>query len=463
MRASLVAFCRVSAILATAVLAGCGGGGYGGDGGSTAPATLTLAVNPTTITLGQSATVTWTTNGASCTATGAWSGTKAASGSEMVAPADVGTFNYTLSCFGGGYGQSEVITVALTVNPASAFIRTVLVSSFAGTEALATDAKLASPRGIAVAPDATVRVVGTTLTEYDGRGKVQSAARKLARDIAGDTGIPSGPTGIVVNTTSAFVIDDRVNPGPAEFIYADKGGTIGAWSRGADSAVIVHAATDGAVYTGLALARNGQEAFLYATDFRNSKIDVFDASFRPQASSADSFAFDDPALPDGYAPFGIQAIEDGPRGRTRIYVTYARQLPPDDQVAAIGAGLGLVSVFDSSGRFLRQLVAPGGALNAPWGIALAPADFGPLANALLIGNSGDGTINAYDPESGAFIGTVSDADGRPIATERLWGIAFGNGGLNQPGNTLFFVAGMDDVHGSYGRIDVGGMPPPIDD
>jgi uncharacterized protein (TIGR03118 family) len=123
-----------------------------------------------------------------------------------------------------------------------------------------------------------------------------------------------------------------------------------------------------------------------------------------------------------------------------------------DEVA--GAGLGLVDVFDASGVFVKRLISPGGKLNAPWGIAMAPADFGQFSGHLLIGNFGDGTINAFDPSSGAHRGTLSKADGTPIVIDGLWGIAFGNGINAQPTNTLFYAAGpTDETHGVYGRID----------
>ena len=231
---------------------------------------------------------------------------------------------------------------------------------------------------------------------------------------------------------------------------------IGALPRGAASAdiVTVHSTNDGAVYMGVTVATDGTDSRLFVTDFHNNRIDVFDGSFRRLAPRAGRFS--DPTLPDGYAPFGIQAIEAAD-GSTRIYVTYARQVPPDNRGPAAGAGQGLVNVFDTRGRFLKRLVSPGGMLNAPWGVAAAPADFGSLGNALLVANSGDGRINAYDPESGRLIGTVSDADGRAIATPGLWGIAFGNGSNDQPRNTLFFAASTDDLDGIFGRIDPGPM------
>ncbi len=140
-------------------------------------------------------------------------------------------------------------------------------------------------------------------------------------------------------------------------------------------------------------------------------------------------------------------------------MTYAQQQAPDNHDNANGAGLGYVDIYDTNGKLIKQLVAKG-ALNAPWGIALAPKDFGALSNDLLVGNFGDGKINAYDPAAGTPLGTVNDSSGAAIATPGLWGIAFGNDANNQPHNTLFFAAGPNnEANGSYGRIDVGSTPP----
>jgi hypothetical protein len=161
----------------------------------------------------------------------------------------------------------------------------------------------------------------------------------------------------------------------------------------------------------------------------------------------------DRALPDGFAPFGIQAVSL--RGETVLFVTYAQPAPGSNTDHVNGAGLGLVNIFDTSGTLLRHFVPSGGRLNAPWGIALAPATFGSLSNAVLIGNFGDGLIHAYDPDTGAFVDSIRDSSGQPIAMPGLWGIAFGNGVRDQPVATLFFTAGIaNEVGGLYGRIDV---------
>ena len=239
-----------------------------------------------------------------------------------------------------------------------------------------------------------------TSTLYDGNGKPQPqpAASQLIVNLAAGANGAFNPTGIVANSsTTDFVVTAATKSGSSAFIFDGEGGMIAGWSPSVDRthAVTVYTDPNGAVYKGLAIAKNAGALFLYATDFHNNKIDVFDTHFAKQATSATAFAFTDPAIPAGYAPFGIQAINNGASGATQIYVTYAQQVAPDNHVNATGAGLGYVDIYDTNGVLIKQLIA-GGALNAPWGLALAPADFGTFSNALLVGNSGDGKINAYD-------------------------------------------------------------------
>jgi uncharacterized protein (TIGR03118 family) len=257
----------------------------------------------------------------------------------------------------------------------------------------------------------------------------------------------SGPTGIVFNGGSGFTVSAGGRSGPAIFIFVTEAGTVAGWSPGVDATNAV-VAFDGsslaASYKGAALATQGNASFLYAADFHNGRVDVFDSSF---ARVTPTGKFVDPNLPAGYAPFNVQAIGN------RLYVAYAKQ---DAQAAdeVPGAGLGVVDVFDTGGTFLQRLVT-GGALNAPWGIVMAPANFGTFSNALLVGNFGDGKINAFDPTTGSMLGTLSRSDGSPLVLDGLWGMAFGNGLNSQPANTLFYAAGPnDEAHGLYGRIDV---------
>ena len=449
------------------VAAGCsgGGGGNGGGGGQSMP-TVSLSVQPTSVVLGGSATLTWSSSaGTTCTASGAWTGAKAASGTESVAPATTGTQTYTLNCSGGTYSGNGSASTTLTVTAPSAFSATSLISDTAGTGALSVDPNLVNAWGIAFGPTSPAWVANNhteSSTLYDGNGKAQPAAAPLVVALPDSpAGVSFDPTGIVFNGSTDFVVSAAGKTGPARFIFDGEGGMISGWSSSVDAthAVTMYTDAGGAVYKGLAIASNGSGNFIYATDFHNNKVDVFDASFTRQAPTATSFAFTDPSLPAGYAPFGIQAIANGPGGATQLYVSYAQQAPPGNDNAN-GAGLGLIDIFDTNGTFVKHLVPVGGVLDGPWGMALAPADFGTLSNMLLVGNFGDGKINAFDPASGQFVGSIRNAGGTAFAVPGLWGIAFGNGAGNQPKNTLFYAAGTnDEANGAYGRIDVGATPP----
>ena len=443
----------------TLALTSCGGGGYGGGGTMPPPPpTVSISVAPTSIVLGQSATLTWSSNtGTTCTASGAWSGAQMATGSTAVTPNATGSVVYTLTCGGGAYSGNGIASATLTVTAPSAFSATRLVSDTAGTGALVTDANLVNPWGIAFGPTSPSWVANNkteTSTLYEGNGN--------ARPLIVDVGPAFDPTGIVYNGSTDFVVTSGANSAAAPFIFVGEGGKLAGWSSTVDPthAITVYTAADGAIYKGLAVANNGSGNFLYATDFHNVKIDVFNASFARQTPSPTSFTFTDPTLPIGYAPFGIQALKTGTAGATQIYVSYAAQQSPPTNDNANGPGLGLVDLYDTNGQFIKRLIPAGGLLNAPWGIALAPADFGTLSNALLVGNFGDGKINGYNPTTGAFVGTVADSTGNAFAVPGLWGIGFGNDAVNQPRNTLFYAAGTnDEVNGAYGRVDLGASPP----
>jgi uncharacterized protein (TIGR03118 family) len=449
------------------LIASCGGGGYGGGGMSTPPPTLTLSIAPTSVVLGHSATLTWASNtGTSCMASGAWSGAQATSGTLPVTPTAVGTLTYTLTCSGGAYSGSTSMSVTLTVTAmASGFSMTSLVADTPGTGAMATDANVVNSWGIAFGPAMSARVANNhsgTSTLHDGNGNAQPAAAPLVVRFAKGAEAGFGPTGMVFNGTGDFVLSGMGKSGAARFIFAGEGGMIAGWSPDVDrnNAITVYADAGGAVYKGLTVASNDRGNFLYATDFHNGKIDVFDANFQKQASSGMRFGFADPMMPAGYAPFGIQAVANGAGGATQLYVTYAKQLAPDNRDHENGAGLGLLNVFDTNGRLLAHLVRAGGALNAPWGIALAPPEFGTLSKVLLIANVGDGRINGYDAVNGRFVDTLADPTGRALAVPGLRGIAFGNDAHDQPHNTLFYAAGTNnDANGVFGRIDPGGSAP----
>ena len=464
----LSAACRLRAGLSllSLVVAACGGGGYGGSG-SPPPPMVTISVAPASIVLGQTAKLSWSaTAGSTCTASGAWSGAEAASGSQDVTPAATGTQTYTLTCGADKYTGGVAQSATLTVTTPTAFAATAMVADSPGVGAVATDANLVNAWGIAFGPTSAAWVANNhtqTSTLYDGNARAQPAAGPLVVNFAASAAaIAFDPTGIVYNATTDFTVTSGAASAPAAFIFAGEGGMIAGWSASVDLTHAINAYTDagGAVYKGLAIASNGTANFLYATDFHNGRVDVFDAHFVKQVPSAGSFAFIDPTRPAGYAPFGIQALKTGAASATELYVSYAQPSPPANHDNLNGAGLGLVDAFDTNGAFLRHVVAAGGRLNAPWGLALSPADFGSLASALLVGNFGDGRIIAYNPATGAYLGTVADAAGNAFAVPGLWGVAFGNDAANQPHNTLFYAAGPNnEANGVYGRLDVGATAP----
>jgi uncharacterized protein (TIGR03118 family) len=461
-----------------ALLVGCGGGGGGGYGGSAStpiPSTVTVKVSPASVAVGQTATVTWSSNsGTNCTASGAWSGSQPATGSKVITPTAAGSETFKLACSGGIYSNGTGSAVLTVTAPAAAvtavFSLTNLVADAAGGSAQNVDPKLVNPWGLSIAatnPAWTANNHSSTATLYDGNGKPQPqpAANQIIASFSPSTaGAAFAPTGIVFNgSASDFVVTSGATSGAGLYIFDGEGGMIAGWSPTVSltNAVTMYTDAAGAVYTGLAIATNAGNAFLYAADFHNGKIDVFNSSFAKQTTSASSFTFVDPAIPAGFAPYGIQAINNGASGAAQIYVTYAQQSSTGND-AATGAGQGYIDVYDTNGQLVKQLIPAGGALNAPWGLALAPANFGIFSNALLVGNFGDGKINAFDATTGAAMGTISDSSGAALATPGLWGLAFGNGADNQPVNTLFFTAGPNGMaNGVYGRIDLGATPPAL--
>jgi uncharacterized protein (TIGR03118 family) len=312
------------------------------------------------------------------------------------------------------------------------------------------DADLVNAWGIAFNPAGPAWVADNhsgKSTLYDGLG----AKNSLVVGIPDATGaVPLGAaTGVVFNGGNDFVVTQGADSGPALFIFASEDGVISAWAPNVPQpapSTVAHVAADrssvNAIYKGLALGSSGGNDFLYATDFHNGRVDIFNSNFGLTSLAGN---FTDPNTPAGFAPFGIQNIGG------KLFVTYAKQdaAAEDD---APGPGNGFVDIFDTSGNFLQRLVSQG-KLNSPWGLAVAPANFGELSNALLIGNFGDGRINAYDPVTGAPIATLSNAGGVPVAVNGLWGLQFGNGLTNQATNTLFFAAGPGgEDHGLFGRI-----------
>ena len=278
--------------------------------------------------------------------------------------------------------------------------------------------------------------------------------------VPGVDGAQGSPTGLVFNGGTGFVVNNGVASSPARFVFSGEDGTISAF-RGNPIVTVVpnpDAPAHGAIYKGLAIDSRTAGQHLYATDFHNGNVDVFDTSFHLVTLSGN---FTDPNLPAGFAPFGIQTIGD------TLYVTYALQdEDAEDDVA--GPGNGFVDAYDLNGNFIRR-VASAGELNAPWGLALAPEGFGRFSGDLLVGNFGDGRIHAFDPTTltldGEFeaIGLLHSAGGRPIQIEGLWALQFGHGTTATSANglttTLFFTAGpFDEEHGLFGSIALTEQP-----
>jgi uncharacterized protein (TIGR03118 family) len=439
----------------------------------TPPVAPSLAINvaPTTIVLGQGAVLSWSsTSATSCTASGAWSGPQPPQGTTTVKPATSGTFAYILNCatFSGSIAQSATLTVnpmavvskarsAAPVRHAARLVRTDLVADVGGTTALSADPNLTDPWGLVLAeklPAVVTSRKSSSATSYDGTGNAQPAARPLLVNLPATTGGAAfGAAGVVSNSSDGFVVSAGGRSASARLVYAGTSGRIAAWSPEVDvgSAIVTYATDDAAVYTALAIATSSSpgESRLYAADFRNGRVDVFDTAFRKEARSPTKFAFADPALPAGYAPFGIAVIDE------LVYVAYAQRA--SDRYPVSGPGLGLIAVFTVSGDFITRLVTSGGALNAPWSMVRAPAEAAALfRGALLVGNTGDGRINAFDAATGALMGSVTDATGAALVVPNLHGLALGNQYAEQPATTLFFTAGAHDgARGWYGRLDFG--------
>jgi uncharacterized protein (TIGR03118 family) len=260
--------------------------------------------------------------------------------------------------------------------------------------------------------------------------------------------VEGGPTGTVFNPTAGFALPLTAGGGKASFIFDSEDGKVRAWNgaQGTTAIVVANRSDEDAIYKGLAIADTSAGPRLYAADFHNARVDVFDGSFGLVPGG-----FVDPSLPSGYAPFGIQTIND------RVFVTYAKQdADAEDEVA--GQSLGFVDAFSTAGVLLGR-VAQHGQLNAPWGLALAPSSFGRFGGDLLVGNFGDGQINAYEElPNGHFEhrGELRGAGGGSLSIDGLWALQFGKAGNNGPAGTLFFTAGpAEETHGLFGSINPG--------
>jgi uncharacterized protein (TIGR03118 family) len=364
-----------------------------------------------------------------------------------------------VACGGGGAAGNQMVA-----QTSSGFADSALVSDKVGVVATTTtiDASLSNPWGVAIAPGLPFWIAdnnSNVSTLYSGTGAIQTDAITGMNDVgiaipASAAGVPANPTGQIYNGGGGFLIPTSAGQESALFIFDGEGGTIAAWASGSGAAAVT-AYDDGvanganhAVYKGLAVGTLNGATFLYATDLHNNKVDVFDTQFTKPAAMQGKFV--DPTMPSGFVPFGIVALNE------QLYVSYTKQdAAKHDETT--GAGLGYVDVFDFSGNFVNRF-ASAGALNAPWGMAIAPAGFGSLAGDLLIGNFGDGKINIFAPNGTALatsMGPLTVTNGGTITIPGLWSLVFGNGDADKPQTTLFYTAGFaDQTDGVFGSIAV---------
>ena len=318
-----------------------------------------------------------------------------------------------------------------------------LVNAWGLAASPGTDAKPGSPLWVADnGSDKATLYTGATATSVTKAGLVVSV-----------TG--AAPTGQVFNAAqSGFVVSDKQgHSGSSMFIFDTENGTIDGWNPavGATSSnpsTVTEVARDNganAVYKGLATAQASDgKTYLYATNFRSGRVEAYDSTFTPVQLPGGLFV--DPRLPAGYGPFGIAEING------KLDVTFAKQdATLHDDVA--GPGHGFVDVFTNDGTFVRRL-ASRGALDSPWGLALAPAGFGRFSGDLLVGNFGNGHINVYSPSTGAHLGQLRQQNGRPIVIDGLWGLSFGNGNAAQTDQLLFSAGPDSESHGLLGKIVV---------
>jgi uncharacterized protein (TIGR03118 family) len=337
------------------------------------------------------------------------------------------------------------VTLCLSTNAlAQHFQQTNLVSDVPGM-APTTDPNLVNPWGLARSATSPWWVADNhtgVSTLYTGAGAIVPLVVTIPVPPGGTP--PSSPTGAVFNGVSSDFLGDR-------FIFVTEEGVVAGWSSGT-SAVLRVNHTGAAVYKGLALAQRNGADFLYAANFFGGKVEVFDTNYMPVTLAAG--AFSDPLLPSGFAPFNVQTIGD------TLWVAFAEQdETKHDEVH--GPGLGYVDAFTASGKLVMRLQS-GSWMNAPWGVALPPANFFNasgsslvigVTNTLLVGQFGSGQIDMFDLKSGNFFGFLNGPDGQPLTIEGLWALSFGNGGSAGPTNALFFTAGIgDEQHGLFGKI-----------
>src|ERR1700674_2085161 len=305
--------------------------------------------------------------------------------------------------------------------PANVYVQHNLVSDIPGL-ADVTDPNLVDPWGMSFSAGSPFWIsdAGKSVsTLYNGAGTITPLVVSIPAGAKGPA--KSSASGTVSNGTTVFLLPTGTR---SSFIFATEDGTISAWSGGAASTVMVDNSASGAVYEGLAIGNSSVGGTLYAPNFNTGNIDVFDGKWAPVTLAG---SFQDPNLPSGFAPFNIWNLGG------KLYVMYAKQNATKKRDAA-GPGNGFVNIFDLNGNFQKRLIS-NDVLNSPWGVAIAPATWGAFGGAVLVGNFGNGRINAFDPNTGATLGILQDKSGQPIVNSGLWAIAFGNGSSGDA-NTL---------------------------
>ena len=335
--------------------------------------------------------------------------------------------------------------------PQNQFRQTNLVADRSGAAQLI-DPNLKNPWGLALGPNTPLWVAdnGTSVATLYGVSRGGGSVQQVPLTVTLPP-MDSSPTGQVFNPTGNFVVTTKAGSGPALFIFSSEGGQIIAWNPkadpvmgGASTATVEYSSPVGAVYKGLALASTRFGTFLYATDFHNGRVAVFDSRFHPVRLPG---SFRDRHLPRGYAPFGIRAING------LIYVTYAKQdADRHDDVA--GPGHGFIDVFTGSGFMVERLVSRGD-LNSPWGLTVAPRGFGPFGGKLLVGNFGDGRIHAYSLFSGRPAGALRGKHHQPITIDGLWALQFGTATTGGTGTLLFSSGPNGEANGLLGALNPG--------
>lgn len=334
---------------------------------------------------------------------------------------------------------SLLLPMTAAAQTTSSYTQTNIVSDGAVT-AMQTDPTLINPWGISIGPQFWIDAAGSGFSEVDDANGNKAFA--VAIPAASASEAHGSPAGTIYNSDSTvFVIPGSTS---AQFLFGNLDGSIAAWNPSTPQAVtVVNNAAAKASYTDIAVDKNATGTFLLAANFAGGTVDVFSSSF---ASTHLAGTFTDPAIPSGYSPFGIHSIG------SNIYVTYA-EVDPSTGREMVGAGLGYVDVFNNNGDLIQQAISQGN-LNAPWGMALAPAGFGSFGGDLLVGNFGDGTINVYDPTHFSLLGQLQDSTGKAITNSGLWEIVFGSNGVGDP-NTLYFAAGINgEKDGLFGSIAV---------